>query len=516
MRKFARRAQLLLFAALLLLLAWASEPEAFAADNAATFSVTVPSVLPVVVSGDGTVTVATDARIVNNSVGTVKLDSISVTPLHAWELDDWDTDYSTVPVDSRQFSMQLGDASVPASGVVDVSGYAAIGAGGSMALSYDARIAAQTSNLSETIANVVFTVSWADGAPTVEPEPVYAILYSDGELVFQRGDTPESGRTVAAIYGDVETATSVPWSAKSASIKTATFLADVAPVTVEEWFCDSRLSTINHIEKLDTSNVTSMASMFEESYITSLDLTSFDTSHVTSFARMFAICEDLESLDVSGWNTSAATAMNAMFDECTSLTSLDLSSWDTANVQNMNSMFDECYILTSLNLSGWNTANVTAMDSMFADCRRITTLDVSSFNTARVTRMNYMFYNCKALTTIYASEDFVTADVTDAPYIFRACTNLVGGNGTVYVNTTDGYGLTNARIDAPGAPGYFTAKTASLLTAVAPLMVEQAEAADTLDAPTEDSHAPEIPAEQSDAPDDFAGDELFTERGEPE
>lgn len=41
--------------------------------------------------------------------------------------------------------------------------------------------------------------------------------------------------------------------------------------------------------------------------------------------------------------------------------------------------------------------------------------------------------------------------------MFNNCTNLVGGNGTKYDdNHTD---AEYARFDAPGAPGYFTAKT---------------------------------------------------------
>ena len=48
-------------------------------DPAATkMSVTVPTVLPIAVGTDGTVSTATDAKIVNNSFGAVKVNSVSI------------------------------------------------------------------------------------------------------------------------------------------------------------------------------------------------------------------------------------------------------------------------------------------------------------------------------------------------------------------------------------------------------------------------------------------------------
>ena len=50
-------------------------------DPAATkMSVTVPTVLPIAVGTDGTVSTATDAKIVNNSFGAVKVNSVSIEP----------------------------------------------------------------------------------------------------------------------------------------------------------------------------------------------------------------------------------------------------------------------------------------------------------------------------------------------------------------------------------------------------------------------------------------------------
>ena len=128
-------------------------------------------------------------------------------------------------------------------------------------------------------------------------------------------------------------------------------------------------------EGIDTSNVTTMLSMFENCRnLISLDLHKFNTSKVTSITRMFYSCNALTSLDISGFDTTNVTSMRATFNGCKSLTSLDLSGWNTINVTNMYRMFIYCGKLTSLDLSGWNTINVTNMGEMFKDCTSLKTI----------------------------------------------------------------------------------------------------------------------------------------------
>ena len=56
-------------------------------DSAATaMSVTVPTVLPIAVGTDGTVTTATDAKIINNSFGSVKVNSVTIDAARNWYL----------------------------------------------------------------------------------------------------------------------------------------------------------------------------------------------------------------------------------------------------------------------------------------------------------------------------------------------------------------------------------------------------------------------------------------------
>ena len=76
---------------------------------ATAMSVTVPTVLPVAVGTDGTVTTATNAQITNNSYGAVKITSVSIETEGDWVLTAFG-DKSTLAsekVDSNQFGFEL-------------------------------------------------------------------------------------------------------------------------------------------------------------------------------------------------------------------------------------------------------------------------------------------------------------------------------------------------------------------------------------------------------------------------
>ena len=79
-------------------------------DPAATkMSVSVPTVLPVAVGTDGTVSTATDAKIVNNSFGAVKVANVSIEAAQGWNLTAFG-DKATLAkekVDSNKFGFQI-------------------------------------------------------------------------------------------------------------------------------------------------------------------------------------------------------------------------------------------------------------------------------------------------------------------------------------------------------------------------------------------------------------------------
>ena len=128
----------------------------------------------------------------------------------------------------------------------------------------------------------------------------------------------------------------------------------------------SKLTKIENVNLLDTSNVTDMSHMFQSCIkLTNLDLSSFDTSQVTNMGEMFSGSTRLTILDVSNFDTSQITDMSYMFENCSSLTILDVSNFDTSNVTNMSYMFKNCSKLTSLDFRKATFDKVTSYNNVF-------------------------------------------------------------------------------------------------------------------------------------------------------
>ena len=154
---------------------------------------------------------------------------------------------------------------------------------------------------------------------------------------------------------------------------------------------------------------------------------SFANARPTSCYDWFYNCQELTDIEgIENLNTEKVTDMSWMFFKCKKLSSLDLSNFNTEKVTNMYGMFFKCEKLTSLDLSNFDTEKVTNMGSMFCNCSSLTSLDLSNFNTAKVKNMYSMFASCSALTTIYASDKFVTYQVSNGEFMFYGCEKLKG------------------------------------------------------------------------------------------
>ena len=171
---------------------------------------------------------------------------------------------------------------------------------------------------------------------------------------------------------------------------------------------------------------------------------SFANARPTSCYEWFYQCQKLTDIEgIENLNTEKVTDMSWMFSKCEKLSSLDLSNFNTEKVTNMYGMFFKCEKLTSLDLSNFNTEKVTNMGSMFCNCSSLTSLDLSNFNTAKVKNMYSMFASCSALTTIYASDKFVTYQVSNGEFMFYGCEKLKGyaesKTDKTYANYKTGY-----------------------------------------------------------------------------
>ena len=149
-------------------------------DPAATkMSVTVPTVLPIAVGTDGTVSTATDAKIVNNSFGAVKVANVSIEAAQGWSLaafgDKTTLAHEKVNSNKFGFSLRLGDGEKKMtddknaskqtlltdaiegcfmSGVGDTSA-------NSIGITYDAIVTPVSEAVTNTaIASVLFIIAW--------------------------------------------------------------------------------------------------------------------------------------------------------------------------------------------------------------------------------------------------------------------------------------------------------------------------------------------------------------------
>ena len=107
----------------------------------------------------------------------------------------------------------------------------------------------------------------------------------------------------------------------------------------------SEMSTA--INNIQTKLVLDNTIKFGYSYFTKWDSSKFDTSKVDIMDDMFSNMTG-SSLDLSELDTSNVTSMANMFNLCASLTSLDVSNFDTSNVTNMTGMFNFCSSLASI------------------------------------------------------------------------------------------------------------------------------------------------------------------------
>ena len=149
-------------------------------DPAATkMSVTVPTVLPIAVGTDGTVSTATDAKIVNNSFGAVKVNSVSIEAAQGWSLAAFGSKDTLAheKVNSNKFGFQiaLGDGAAQLTDNKNASkqtlltdaieGCFMSGVGdqaaNSIGITYDAIVTPVSEAVTNTaIASVLFIIAW--------------------------------------------------------------------------------------------------------------------------------------------------------------------------------------------------------------------------------------------------------------------------------------------------------------------------------------------------------------------
>jgi len=244
------------------------------------------------------------------------------------------------------------------------------------------------------------TFSVAGGAPWR--------LYNDGRLVIGGG----------IVAGSTAANASIPWHAHRMNI---TSVIVEAPLTVgssnsvQHLFSSlSNVRTIEGLQYLNTSNVTTMANMFatNPNLVSIQGMSHWNTSNVTTLGSMFSGAHSLTSLDIANWDTSSVNTLSLTFSNAQSLTSLNLSGWNVSNVTNLSSTFSNTWALSDLNIAQWDTRNVTTMSMTFGNARSLTSLDLSSWDVSRVTNFASTFANTWALESLNLSGWDVGGNIT--------------------------------------------------------------------------------------------------------
>lgn len=306
-----------------------------------------------------------------------------------------------------------------------------------------------------------------------ETADVYAVLYSDGTLSFQKRKDTYPSKTVVEVYPFNEsthfpTIDSVLWKNNALNVKSVEFRDKIRPVSTARWFNGFENATSINLKNLDTSRDTNMNKMF--SYckgLTKLDVSGLDTSQVTDMDAMFAACINLTNIPVSNFDTSKVKDMHSMFDSCFKLQSLDLSMFDTSNVtdfgymfsgdkvmstlhltdnfvtekaKDISGIFNDCEKLSNLDVSKWNVSNVTSMEKAFANNYLIKSLNLSNWDTSNCENSQMMFYSDTALTSIGNTSNWNVSQITTTHSMFEGCSKLQSLETSTWVFSS----LTNA------------------------------------------------------------------------
>ena len=117
------------------------------------------------------------------------------------------------------------------------------------------------------------------------------------------------------------------------------------------------------VETIIARNLTGIKNSLKNAFksndnLETVDLTGIDTTNVTSMYMMFRACKKLNKIDgLTSFNTSNVTDMSYVFDE-TAVNVLDLSSWNTSSVNNINFIFRNMKNLTTIYVSDkWDVIN---------------------------------------------------------------------------------------------------------------------------------------------------------------
>ena len=301
-------------------------------STAPNFSVVLPTALPIAVAADGTVTCAQSgvAKIVNNSSGPIDITNVSMVAANGWALVAFNTDYSAVPVGTKQFGFKLQGENVPTTGECAASAFETIDGGDELGITYDATVAVQSTAVENTIANITFVVGWhEENVPVVslvnwtteQAAAIYTWTESNGEIRIT--GLSNAGKGLASITEMPDTIDDKPVT----SIGDKAFYDDMSFEGCANLALTSLPAGITSIGYAAFDDCTNLALTSLPNSLTSIGMAAFAhcinismtslPAGVTSIGNSsFAYCTNLALTSLS---VGLTTIGNEAFNECTSL-----------------------------------------------------------------------------------------------------------------------------------------------------------------------------------------------------
>jgi surface protein len=315
---------------------------------------------------------------------------------------------------------------------------------------------------------------------TAFPGEFYGIYSSTGDTLTLYYDKKKIEREgcnwTLSIYKDL-----------NGNVKTVIFdesVKDARPTSCYAWFASfTQLRRIQHLDYLNTSEVTDMSYMFNFcAHLTYLDLRTFDFNKVQKAFGLFAYCHNLRFILCNDdWSKTGNPVYDSgMFNSCNKLagdhgtmfnadeTRLGYARPDEGkdapgyfskevpvafyNVLNegtgvMTFYYDNLLLerkgeIIPESTSGYEweprvlkvktavfdesvkEARLTTLSLLFSRFKHLTDIvHLDYLNTSEVTDMSYMFSECENLASLDVSS-FNTGKVTDMSYMFSGCTQL--------------------------------------------------------------------------------------------
>lgn len=264
-----------------------------------------------------------------------------------------------------------------------------------------------------------------------DSDNMYLILYSNGDLVYQLGDTEDVTKgniEYKAPYDmndDYKCLKDVFGEEKLGTIKRVIFADKYKATNLAQEFRDmTGLEEIIGLENLDTSNLTSLWYTFYRCYsLKTLNIGILDLSNLNNMYATFDDCPVINHLDFGDNTLNKVTTAEFAFWGCLELDDLKMDNVTFSNIKSLSGIFDRCPKLYNFSTSRWNGQNVTNLTYAFMDCNT-RVIDLSNINVASNTGVNYAF-----------SGNWTTLKLSDSIAKIVKDTSFNGDNKRVYLDS---------------------------------------------------------------------------------